>query len=102
MTWTNARRKALPLWIVLALLILSLALVACGSGASAGSAGNSNISTHSGQPVPTSSAGGSNSGSLQSINQQVQNAVQNIDGAQNDTSNADATATSENGAPQQP
>jgi hypothetical protein len=32
----------------------------------------------------------------------VQNAVQNIDGAQNDTSNADATATSENGAPQQP
>lgn len=105
MIWRSVRRKALILCITLALLALSLTLVACASGVQAGNAGNSNISTNSGQSGPSASSTSGSSGassSLQSINQQVQNAVQNIDGAQNDTGSADATATSENGAPQQP
>jgi hypothetical protein len=109
MTWmkTSLREKALVLFAAMALLILALSLAACGSSGAGASSnnndGNSNIST---SQQSTSNSGSSSSsgssGNIQSADQQVQNAIQGVDGAHNDTNNADATATTENNTPQQP
>lgn len=110
MTWmkTSLRKKALVLFAAMALLILALALAACGSSGAGASSnnndGNSNISTSSQQSTSNSGSSSSSgsSGNVQSADQQVQNAVQGVDGAHNDTGNADATATTENNTPPQP
>ncbi len=102
-TKTRTFRRIVMLGALVALLALSLLLVACGSSTGASNVGNSNISSNNGQTTSQTTPTTSNSsGGIQDANQQVQNAIQSIDGAQNDTNNADATATSEGGAPQQP
>ena len=90
MTWAKMRQMAFVL-LAAALLAMSLLFAACGSSAT--NAGNSNI-----QQTTTASS----TGTAGSTDQQVQNAVQSIDGAQNDVNNADATATTENGSNPQP
>lgn len=90
-TKTNLLRRALALFAVMALLVLSLTLVACGFRAN-GAAG-SNIST---QQAATVTPGGG----IQGADQQVQTAVSAIDGAQNDVNGADSSSDNDNG--QQP
>ena len=95
----HMRRRAYVA-LAMTLLVLSLLLVACGgnNGTSNNNPGNSNITTN-GQSTTSQSTP---SGTIQSINQQVQNGVQSIDNAQNDVNTADATATAESGGNQQP
>lgn len=88
----NMRQQALIL-LAMALLTVSLLLTGCSTQAGASNSGTGNSGSSS---VTTPGS------DIQSINQQVQNGVQSIDGAQNDTDNADATSTTENGADQQP
>lgn len=106
MSWTKTtlRGKALLLFAALALLTFSLVFAACGPGAKANgsnsnNAGNSNISTSQQQAASTSTPG---SGGIQNADQQVQSAIQSVNNAGNDTNNADATATVQGDAPQQP
>lgn len=84
--------------LAVTLLVVSLLLAACGSSAS--NAGASNISTNNTQQTTTSQpASSSTSGNT---DKQVQNAIQSLDGAQNDVNNADSTATTESGSAPQP
>jgi hypothetical protein len=101
MNWlkTHMRRVTFVL-LITGLLAMSLLFAACStsgnSGSSASNDGNTNITTTATQSATRSS--GSGSTTTGNANQQVQNAIQAIDGAQNDVNNADATATSENGS----
>ena len=89
----NIRRKVLIL-LAMTLLTVSLLLTACSSTAGASNTGATNSGGSSTVATPGSD--------LQTINQQIQNGVQSIDGAQNNTDNADATAVTENGTDPQP
>ncbi len=105
MNWmkTNMRRVTFVLFIA-GLLAMSLLFAACGAstggntGSSVSNNGNTNITTGATQGASSSGSSSSSSTTTGNDNQQVQNAIQAIDGAQNDVNNADATATSENGS----
>ena len=108
MTWmkTHLRRNALIL-LVMTLLVISFLFAACGSNivGSSSTAGSSNTAGSS--PVSTQGSSatatpGTTSSNLQSINNQIQTAVQGVDNSQNDVNNADATSTTENGSDPQP
>ena len=106
MNWfTRSRQHYLALLAVVALL-LSLALSACGSPANA-----SNSNAPASKPANTSlqqyrpSNSGSttqqsgNSSSATNTDQQVQSLLHQLDGAHNDTNNADAGASQDGGQP---
>ena len=97
MIWTKTMmlRKALALFAVMALLILSLTLAAC--GARANNAGSSNISTNGATQQTTTTVPDNG---IQGADQQVQTAVSAVDGAQNDVNNADSSSNNDDG--QQP
>ena len=112
MTWmkTHLRRKALIL-LAMTLLVVSFLFAACGSNGVGSSSSNTagSSSTTGSSPVSTQSQGssatatpGTTSSNLQSINNQIQTAVQGVDNSQNDVNNADATSTTENGSDPQP
>lgn len=99
----HMRRKAYVA-LAMTLLVLSLLLAACGNSSTGNTSngGNSNITTSPGQQTTQSTPTSTSGSDIQSINQQVQNGVQAVDNTQNDVNTADATATAEAGANQQP
>jgi hypothetical protein len=114
MTWikTNFGRNV-PFLFAMSLILLLISLAACGTTASTTSTGGSNISTTSQQTTAqpgttapttgTATAGASssqNGSGLKNVNQQVQNAVQGINSAQNDVTTSDGSSGQDNG--QQP
>jgi hypothetical protein len=105
---THLRRKALIL-LAMTLLVISFLFAACGSNGVGSSSTAGGSSTIGSSPASTQSQGssatatpGTTSSNLQSINSQMQTAVQGVDNSQNDVNNADATSTTENGSDPQP
>lgn len=111
MNWfTRSRQRCLGLLAVIA-LALACTLAACGSPANASNSGtptNNAVNTqpqqHQQQPSnsgpatqnTSSSAGSSN---VQNTDQQIQSLLRQLDGSQNDASNADAGASQDSGQP---
>jgi hypothetical protein len=109
MNWfTRSRQRCLGLLAVVALL-LAFALAACGSPANTSNSGAP--ASNSGTPVNTrpqqyqpSNSGsttqntGSTSG-VKNTDQQIQDLLRQLDGAQNDASNADAGTSQDGGQP---
>ncbi len=102
MTWiTHLRQRSLWILVIVA-LVVSLSLTACRQQTNASNVNATNNYSTSGQKQYQPADSGNNNGnsSLQSTDQQVQDILHQLDGAQNDVNSSSSASSQDNG--QQP
>ena len=100
MAWiTHLRQKSIWLLVIVA---LALSLAACGQQTNASNVNATNNYSTSGQQQyqPAHSDNNNGNSSLQSTDQQVQDILHQLDGAQNDVNSSSSASSQDNG--QQP
>lgn len=104
MNWfTRSRQRCLGL-LAVAALVLALALSACGSPANGAHSGapasnSTNTQTQQYQPSHAGSTSQKSGANAANTDQQIQSLLRQLDGAQNDASNADTGASQDGGQP---